>query len=247
LPRFILFLTLDANQLCMRKIVLAIILFSATFISYGQVIEKQQRILGGSAGFDFLQNQADNSASSDPLAKANTVNINLSPAFGKATKNNLVFGYQLYLNYAHSKSENHTTQDIFRSNGYGVGGGVFLEKFYPLSKSLSFSGYMPLSVTYGTNENTQWTNSNLVRTNKTKSLGAAISLSPSLNYSLNKKFLLQLSLNDFVSLGYTQVNTEVNIPNQTTEEQTSSNFGFSSRINYAKQLSNLSFGFSYIF
>jgi hypothetical protein len=58
--------------------------------------------------------------------------------------------------------------DSSKGNGYAIGAGVFLEKFYPITKSLSFSAYMPLSASYGAGEGKEWTNSSLIKTTLTK-------------------------------------------------------------------------------
>lgn len=230
----------------MKKVVLAIILFSVSVISYSQVIEKGKSILGGSLGFGFSHHKNESTTVSDPQ-KASGFSINLNPSLGKAVKNNSVFGYYLSLGYSHGKNEDPNQNDVAKSNGYTSGGGIFLEKFFPLNKSISFSAYMPLGFNYNWNKSKEWTNSSLDRTSTTRNFFTGISLSPSLNYSLNKNFLLQLSLNDFVSIGYTHGTTETKLPGTTTQKQSSSNFNVGGQINYGKQLSSLSFGFRYIF
>jgi hypothetical protein len=58
-------------------------------------LKKGKRILGGSLDFGFLHNQADTLASSEPSIKGGNSYLTLSPSFGKAIKNNMVFGYML--------------------------------------------------------------------------------------------------------------------------------------------------------
>jgi hypothetical protein len=84
-------------------------------------------------------------------------------------------------------------------------------------------------------------------TDNNKYYGAGIALYPSLNYLLNKKFILQLTLNNFVSLGYRHSTNQLEQPNVPSKKQESSNFGFNTRVNESTRLSDLSFAFRYIF
>lgn len=231
----------------MKKTILLTILSLSYFINLAQVIEKGKRILGGSIGFNLSQNTYNDDAANDPESISNDFSINLSPSLGKAVKNNLIFGHELHLGYSHSKNEHIGVSDGSKGNGYVIGAGVFLEKFYPITKSLSFSGYMPLTASYGTGEGKEWTNSSLFKTTSAKNFNVGISLSPSLNYSANKNFLIRLYLNDFIGLGYTHGTVEIKESNQTNQKLGNSIFRLSSSINNAKQLSSLNFGFSYIF
>jgi hypothetical protein len=81
----------------MKKTILLIVLFSASLISFSQVIEKGKRILGGSIGFNLSENTYNNDTSNNPESISNDFSINLSPSFGKAVKNNLIFGMNCIL------------------------------------------------------------------------------------------------------------------------------------------------------
>ena len=231
----------------MKKILLLGALFLNCSLLFGQVIEKGKRILGGTVNLGLNHNQADTLASSEPSIKGGNVYVNLSPSFGKTIKNNLVFGYLTSLYYSHSKSEDLRLKETGKSDGYGVGGGIFLERYFPLTKSLSFSASMPLLLNYSSSQHQLFQNGTLSSTNKDKYYGASLSLYPSLNYLLNKRFVLQLTLNNFGSFGYGHYTNEVEGPNIAANKRESSNFGFNTRVNEQTRLSDLGFAFRYIF
>ena len=231
----------------MKKILLFAALSFNCSLLFAQVIEKDKRILGGTVNLGYNQSQADTLASSKPSIKGSNGYINLSPSFGKAVKENVVFGYLVSLGYSHGKGEDLRLNETGKSNGYNVGGGVFLERYFPLSKSLSFSGLMPFQLNYSWYDNESFQNGTSIESRKNKSYGANISLYPSLNYLLNKKFILHLTLNNFVSLGYRHAIDETEQPNVSSRKQESSNFGFNTRVNDSTRLSDLSFAFRYVF
>ena len=231
----------------MKKILLLAALSISCSLLFAQVIEKDKRIFGGTVNFGYNQSQADTLASSTPSIKSSNGYINISPSFGTAIKENVVFGYLLSLGYSHGKGEDLRLNETGKSNGYNVGGGVFLEKYFPLSKSLSFSGLMPFQLNYSWYENESFQNGTSTGSRKNRSYGASISLYPSLNYLINKKFILQLTLNNFVSIGYRHSTDETEQPNVSPKDQESSNFGFNTRVNESTRLSDMSFAFRYIF
>jgi len=231
----------------MKKVLLFAAAFLSFLFSYAQIIEKNKKILGGTFSAGFNRFQADTTVSSGPSIKGNNLNFNLSPSFGKAIKNNLVFGYIISLSYSHSKSEDLRLKATGKSNGYGLGAGVFIERFLPLTKSLSFSGTMPLQLNYSSSKNKSFDNSTLITMGTNKYYGASLGIYPSLNYQLNKKIVLQLSLNNFIWIGYSYGTSEFKGPNGIANKQSNSNFGFNTRVNQQTQLSDLGFAFRYIF
>ena len=231
----------------MKQILLVVALVLNSSLLFAQVIEKNKRILGGTVNGGYNQSQADTLASSKPSTRGSSGYINLSPSLGKAVKDNVVFGYLVSMGYSHSKSEDLRVNETGKSNGYTFGGGVFVERYFPLSKSLSFSASMPLQLYYSWYDNKLFQNGTSSGTDNNKYYGAGIALYPSLNYLLNKKFILQLTLNNFVSLGYRHSTNQVEQPNVPSRKQESSNFGFNTRVNESTRLSDLSFAFRYIF
>lgn len=231
----------------MKKIILVATLFLNCSLMFGQVIEKDQRILGGSINLGFNHSQSDTVTSSKPSIKGNNLYVNLSPSFGKAIRKNLVFGYLASLYYSHSNSEDLRSKETGKGNGCGVGAGVFYEKYFPLGKSFSFSGMLPLQVSYNSSKNKIYDNGTLTSTSTNEHYGASISLYPSLNYSLNNKFMLQLTLNNFASFGYGRSTSQVEGPNIIANKQGYSNIGFNTRVNEQTRLSDIGFAFRYIF
>lgn len=231
----------------MKKILLLTVVILNCSLLFAQVIEKDKRIFGGTVNLGFNHNQSDTVGSSEPSTKNSGEYINLSPSFGKAIKNNMVFGYMISLNYSHNKAEDFSSNQRQDANSYGAGAGLFFERYFPLTKSISFSAVLPLQVYYNSAESKYFQNGTLSNTRKDKSYGAVVSLYPALNYSLNKRFLLQLTLNNFVSLGYMHSRNETEAPNTPAVKQEGASFGFNTRVNEQTRISDLGFAFRYIF
>jgi hypothetical protein len=230
----------------MKKTYLLTVFSLYYFFNHAQVIEKGKKILGGSLDFGFSHNQADTLASSGPSIKGGNSYLTLSPSFGKAIKNNMIFGYHASAGFSHSKRKDLRLKTMGKTNGYSITAGIFWEKFFPLNKSFSFSGHVPLRINCSSSKNKTFDNSVLLSTSTNKFYGLGIYVSPSLNYSLNKKFLMQIFLNDFISIGYGYNTSEMEGINLLKRKQSNSNLGVNTRINHFNTLSNLSFGFRYL-
>jgi hypothetical protein len=231
----------------MNKIVLTLAFIISVVSSHSQIIGKSQKILGGTIGLGYSNNKSDTSIANGGSFAGDNFYILLSPSFGAAVKNNLVLGYRATLGLDYSKTEDKLNSMVGKTNGYQLGIGVFVERFYPLRGGFSLSVTPDLGVSYNYFEDEVFYNSNLDSKGTTNLHTVGLQIFPSLNYSFNERFLIQFSLNDFIGIAYRWNSTEVTSSNVTPKKQTSSEFYFNTVFNYSRQLSNISFAFRYIF
>ena len=224
-----------------RLVLFTLVATACATLSRAQVIEKGKKILGGSVNLDlsFSKDTFSNSAAKD----FSTFSISLSPTYGKAIRNNLVFGYGLNLGFTTSQQESREAEDKFR--GYNIGGSVFLEKFFDLGKSFYVSGKTATGLHYNRLKQRSYFQNTIVSGSRTSLYSVRLELVPSLGYAINKNFLVQMNLNDFVSLGYSMEKTTPQSPNTNTYVKRSLVY-LSSSVNNAKLLNNISFGFRWI-
>jgi hypothetical protein len=231
----------------MNKIVLTLALIIFVVSSHSQIIGKSQKILGGTIGLGYSSNMSDTSSGSGVSFTGRNSYILLSPSFGTAVKNNLVLGYRATLGLDYSKTEDKINSMVAKTNGYQLGIGIFVERFYPLRGGFSISVTPDFGVSYSNFENKVFYNSSLDNKGTTKGYSVGLQIFPSLNYSFNERFLVQFSLNDFIGISYAWNSMEVTSSNVNPKKQTSSQFYFNTVLNYGRQLSNISFAFRYVF
>lgn len=231
----------------MKKLYILLVLVMTGSISVkAQFIGENKRVLDGSIGLGFSISN-DSTDNGNNRLKSSSFFINLSPSFGKAIRNDLVFGYYTSGGVNAARNEDRQKVQEFKSSGYQVGGGIFWEKFFSLNNKFAFSGRLSTGTGYSFFRSRGFTNAVEGNTIKTTNFHAGVSLAPLLNYKLNNKFLLALYANDFVGISFIKGTTETQGPNITTVKSKHTNFSASSILNYSKSLQNLGFSFRYIF
>src|SRR4030095_14937677 len=98
----------------MKKIILFILSFLFAFMVDAQVINKGDRLLGGSLSFLTI-----NSTYTNPVDNR-TSNVALYPSFGWAIKNDLILGLRGTASYQHSGTKD-TSGNKTADNYYYVG------------------------------------------------------------------------------------------------------------------------------
>ncbi|MGZ5190214.1 MAG: outer membrane beta-barrel protein [Flavisolibacter sp.] len=182
-------------------------------------ISKGAVLLGGNLGFS-------KSDIGDAPDEYKNHSFYFSPSIGFVVKENKVFGVNL--SYGHGINQTSAT-DKSVSNNYG--GGIFYRRYLPLGKSFYLYGQGQLQLDFGEQEyKTSATTSE--RTTNYVGLG----LFPGVAYAISKRFHLEISMNNLVSLGYSSIKENYT----TSQELRNSQFNFSVNANPA---SNLALGF----
>lgn len=175
----------------MKKITLlslAVILFAS--ITNAQ-ITKGSTYLGGSVGGGSSRIEDSNFP-----AEGKSSGFSINPAMGVAIKNNLIAG--INLDYTHGKDENFNGNQDNKRNGYG--GGVFLRKYYPLSKLFYVFGETNVGYFYQKRQYLQTPGYSYTGVNKQNSV--SLSLFPGLAIHVIKSFYLETAFSNLLQIGY---------------------------------------------
>ncbi len=176
----------------MQKKILPLFL-SVVIISFsaGAQITKGALLLGGQLSFSTQQyeNSFPNTASFSSSV------INISPAFGKAIKENLIIGADLI--FSHSKYQPSAAQEQV-SNTYGAG--FFVRTYKVLGKGFCLFGQARIGGSTGKQQSTDLQTQ--LNTGTVNTLYVQLSLYPGVSYSLNKKLQVEAGFNNLALIGY---------------------------------------------
>src|SRR5687768_4014276 len=151
-------------------------------------ISKGAVLLGGNLGFssgDF----------SNPTDDYKNHSYYFSPSLGFVVKENKVFGVNL--SYGHGINRTSAT-DKSVTNNYG--GGIFYRRYLPLGKNFYLYGQGQLQLDFG-NQEYKTSATNYKKTTNYVGVG----LFPGVAYAISKRFHLEVSMNNLVSLGYSSI------------------------------------------
>jgi hypothetical protein len=152
-------------------------------------IKKGTIFLGGAIGGGYSK------GGSEPYdSKQSTISI--SPAYGVFTKDNIVWGGDLY--FQHNITEFHNGVYLSHQKQFYAGIGAFVRQYFPVANRFYLYGQARLGVNYQYDNN-----SNANGLTKTRGYGIGVSLHPGLTFALKKHIYLETGLNNLLSLGYT--------------------------------------------
>ncbi|MFI5185978.1 MAG: hypothetical protein ACHQF0_04600 [Chitinophagales bacterium] len=163
---------------------LAVSIFSVAVMN--AQISKGSILLGGNIGF------SDSKDKNNSDIKLNSVS--LSPAIGVAVEQNAIVGIQI--SYGHSKN-NLAASPQYETTSYGLE--FFLRKYKSLGKGFYF--FWQSGLFYNSYEYRELNTSNEY---KEEQRNAGIDLYPGISYALAKRFQLEISLVDLLTLEYTK-------------------------------------------
>ena len=194
-------------------------------------INKGSLLLGGNLSVGTVKYEN----SSIPVNDFRQNDFTFSPSIGIATSDNNVWG--ITLGYSHNKNKNTNAPGLSEVNSYN--GGIFYRKYMPLGKSFYLFGQAKAS--YGSyRQETEYGNGNK---NDRKTWSISLSAAPGIAYAVSKRFHLEASLNDLVSLGYSHTD-ETNTSNGQKNLTTSNGLSLSTNISSTNPLS---IGFRFVF
>jgi len=187
----------------MKQRFLLSLVFVCTFmVTTRAQISKGAVWVGGSIGYNESKQEPFGSNASP--VKSNTFTIN--PAIGTVVKDNLVVGINLL--YGHTKSENDGTLET-KSNTYGAG--VFVRRYFPVISRLYIFGDANAAFSSTKTDRTMpnYSNPPASPTIKTtaKSWIGSVGITPGIAFAVSKKFQLETSLNNLLSVAYTSTKT----------------------------------------
>jgi outer membrane protein assembly factor BamA len=190
-------------------LLLFLIAVTSSLITNAQ-IKKGTIFLGGAVGGGYSKGSAE------PYATKQT-SVSISPAYGVFTKENIVWGGDLY--FQHNKSEYNNAGANTDQKQIYAGAGVFVRQYFPVANRFYLYGQARLGVYYQHDDNI-----NASATTKTRGYGVSVALHPGITYALKKNIYLETGLNNLVSVGYGHLKTTQTGTVTTTGK--SNSFGF---------------------
>jgi hypothetical protein len=221
----------------MKKTLLAAFAFLCLTIIANAQITKGSILLGGNVGFSNGKSESSTNSMNNFSSKSSAIYIN--PTVGIAVKENWIVG--LSAGFSNVESDPSINYDNKRDQEF-YSGGVFVRRYLALGKSFYLYGNGAIS--YQVNNQSEINSPNYE--NSYSSKGVNLSLAPGLAYAINKKFHLELALNDLVTVGYTtsrthnRQNVGGSIYNRSSNDKS---FGFGTNLSTS---SLLSIGFRFV-
>lgn len=202
------------------------LLLACTFISFATIsqaqITKGSILLGGSIGLSA--GKTDASINED----SKTNSLNFSPTIGVAVKENWIVG--INTSFSNYKADPTVSYPIKRKDE-SFSGGVFARRYSTIGKN--FYLYGNGSLNYQKTSQSQISSTDYA--NHFTSKGVSLSIAPGIAYAINKRFHLEMSMNDLLSVGYIKTESEdVTLGGRKITE--SKSFGFETNLNPASSL-----------
>jgi hypothetical protein len=177
-----------------QKFLLSLVFVCTFIVSTRAQIGAGSLWLGG--GIGFSQSKSDNTINQDQKTKS----FNISPAVGKAIKENLIAGIRL--GYSKNTQESGIANlNDYKTTSQSYGGGIFLRKYVPVVNRLYIFGEGTAS--YYQNKETRDEMYNSVKTStESKGWSTGLSFTPGVSYGITKKLQLETGFNSLFSIGY---------------------------------------------
>lgn len=173
-----------------RNLPVTILLFFISLSASAQVIDKGDKLFGGSFSLILF-----NSNPSGPQSNYSS-NAGILPSFEVAVKPNLALGVRGSINYAHNKSTNIAPQD-YEQTGFGLGLTLFLKKYKLLQNK--FGVYFDNAVSGSSYYQKQ---QSAAATQKDKLKGADYTFRPGVFYRFSDRFFGEANIGG-ASVSYT--------------------------------------------
>ncbi len=167
-------------------------------------VKRGDIVLGGNLNYyDQVSNgsQGTNPPTNFPTTKQSSFGIN--PSLGKAIKDNLVLGIDLaYTHY--TSSENPASTSSITQTGNSFIAGVFLRRYKPIGAGFSLFGQVELRGNYSHSSDESPSTTQFAETSDhSNGFGFALQVYPGIAYALNRRWQLETSLPNFLSINYT--------------------------------------------
>jgi hypothetical protein len=174
-----------------RNLLLAAAIMAFLFPAKAQ-IRKGSLFLGGQVGLSTQTYSFENTTD-----KSNHLFLSVSPAIGKAIRENLILGGSLYFSYYRNASNK-----VIYEQGHSEGAGIFLRRYLLLGKSFYLFGNNALGA-YFNSSNFNSSYAPYTPYNYTpEGYTIYFSFSPGLAYALTNKLHVEVAFNDLAYARY---------------------------------------------
>jgi hypothetical protein len=188
-------------------------------------VKKGDIVLGGNVGYS---NQAS-SSNPFPANGGKSDNLSINPSIGKAIKDNLVIGIDLfYSRYTYSNGAPSISPSGV-SNAFETG--VFVRRYKPLGNNFFLFAQTTFMINYshGTSD-APAANGNLAVENEDKSIGFGFQFYPGISYAINRHWQLETGLPNLFSVNYNHTKFNTNATGQPNQDGSSHSFAISSSL-----------------
>lgn len=173
----------------MKRNFLLLFLIAVAFSQLANAqIKKGTIFLGGSVGGGY------SSGGTEPY-KSKQTSVSISPAYGVFTKDNIVWGGDLY--FQHTGIQYYDGVGNSDQKQINAGLGVFVRQYFPVANRFYLYGQARGGVNYLHDNNT-----NANGTTKIRGYGVSISLHPGITYALKRHIYLETGLSNLISVGF---------------------------------------------
>lgn len=209
-----------------------VLLFSAILLGLASVsnaqISKGSVLLGG--GISAFSSKSENSN-----AENKSHGFSFRPSLGFVIKENHVLGFTIGYGRGKTKYENPTRTS--KDNSYSAG--VYYRKYLPLSKSFYLFGEAGFGYYSSKTEDEAATQG---YKNTQEQTNTGLSLFPGITYAVGKRFHLEASLNNLVTLYYNKTESKQIQPGNVSKNE---NKGLSMNVNVSSS-APITLGFRFI-
>lgn len=163
----------------MKKNLCVLFLTFISITTFGQVIPKGTRFLGGDLSFTYTQYNVHSDA------VGNSLLLGISPSYTQFIRDNFSVTYVLSYVGNVTGSKTGINNQLVKDGFHTVGAGVFFRNYKMLSEKLG------VSIQYGANINYLFTTGRLTDDDVAKNVFLNISAGPGIIYLLNEKFAIE--------------------------------------------------------
>jgi hypothetical protein len=186
-------------------------------------VKKGEIVLGGHLGYS---DQSQAQLTSPPVTTKSTL-LDINPSIGKAIRDNLVLGIDIaYMHGTDGQTPAGTGASSQTENGFTAG--VFIRRYKPIGAGFSLFGQAEVSGNYS-HSNYVAPSSNLVL-NRYNSYGFALGITPGIAYALSRRWQIETSLPNFLSVTYDHNKTTQQYDNSPASSVDGHSFGISSSL-----------------
>jgi hypothetical protein len=203
----------------MKINLLVISLFTSLFLN--AQIKKGSLFIGGDAavnGSRYKSTEANQTTSQSNY-------YSFSPSLGWAVKDNIVIGGRLLASFYDYNQFSSSNPD---NKGNNIGAGIWMRKYQPLGKSFYLFADAGINGYSVYRKQTELLQPDYYY--KEKGFGVNASIYPGVSYHIKKCLFLEAALNNLISLGYENRNTEQRNPNGTYNKGANNSYNLSSSL-----------------
>jgi hypothetical protein len=204
----------------MKRLTLSAVLLLCILVASAQ-FSPGDKYLTGTVSFSTSKTEFG------PGNEEKNLGISFSPSILKFKSDRKATGFRLLSNYSEHKEI--SSSNLNKTDQLTAGAGVFCQRIFPLGKGFYFFTEKGVTASILWSKNTQSAFANT--SSKTTGFTGSVYITPGFGYKLTDRLLMNLNLNNLLSLNYTHQKNEATVSGSTTTTGKSSSLNLSSSLN----------------